>query len=274
MEGMGERAHGRQRQQRGWPGQPTPSLPGARATPAQPASGGGCLPQPRWAVCATGAGAHQGQTSREGERDIWWMVGTTRGGAGHLGLTHTESQRGRWWTACGQRRVDSQNSQTTPTTTSTSSIRQILGATDAQKAHHATQHSPGTPTTGLRERGNDTSGSTGRSGRQKAATRHNMRREERVTVQGPVKKQQPDGANVEHEFGGSMRHKSFWQRRGHGTWGEGALSDGGRARNGGAWPAKGPIAAGASTSAMVPQSPRKDPWGRPGPRQGRSVMRG
>ena len=24
--------------------------------PAQPASGGGCLPQPRWAVCATGAG--------------------------------------------------------------------------------------------------------------------------------------------------------------------------------------------------------------------------
>ena len=44
---------------------------GARATPAQPTSGGGCLPQPRWAVCATGAGAHQGQTSREGEKDIW-----------------------------------------------------------------------------------------------------------------------------------------------------------------------------------------------------------
>ena len=34
---------------------------------------------------------------------------------------------------------------------------------------------------------------TGRSGRQNAATRHNMRREDRVTVQGPVKKQQPDG---------------------------------------------------------------------------------
>ena len=89
MEGMGERAHGRQRQQRGWPGQPAPSLPCARATtPAQPASGGGCLPQPRWAVCATGGGAHSGQTSREGERDIWWTVGTTRGGAGHLGLMH------------------------------------------------------------------------------------------------------------------------------------------------------------------------------------------
>ena len=37
--------------------------------------------------------------------------------------------------------------------------------------------------------GGDTSRSTGRSGRQKAATRRNMRREERVTVQGPVKKQ-------------------------------------------------------------------------------------
>ena len=46
MEGMGERAHGRQRQQRGWPGQPAPSLPGARATPAQPASGGGVSRSP------------------------------------------------------------------------------------------------------------------------------------------------------------------------------------------------------------------------------------
>ena len=47
------------------------------------------------------------------------------------------------------------------------------------------QHSPSTPTTGLRERGNNTSRSTGRSGQQKAATRRNMRREERVTVQAP-----------------------------------------------------------------------------------------
>ena len=43
------------------------------------------------------------------------------------------------------------------------------------------------------ERGNDTSKSTGRSGRQKAATRRNMRREERVPVQGPAKEQQQDG---------------------------------------------------------------------------------
>ena len=47
--------------------------------------------------------------------------------------------------------------------------------------------------TGLRERGNDTSKSTGRSGRQNAATQRNMRREERVTVRGGVKKQRPDG---------------------------------------------------------------------------------
>ena len=62
------------------------------------------------------------------------------------------------------------------------------------------QHSPGTPTTGLRERGNDTSKSTGRSGRQNAATQRNMRREERVTVQGPVKEQQPDGMSHRRAF--------------------------------------------------------------------------
>ena len=63
------------------------------------------------------------------------------------------------------------------------------------------QHSPSTTTTGLRERGNDTGRSTSRSGRQKAATRRNMRREERVTVQGPEKKQQPDGMS----HGGELR---------------------------------------------------------------------
>ena len=40
---------------------------------------------------------------------------------------------------------------------------------------------------------NDIDDPCGRSGRQKVATRRNMRREERVTVQGPVKEQQPDG---------------------------------------------------------------------------------
>ena len=105
-------------------------------TPAQPASGGGCLLQPRWAVCATGVGAHQGQTNREGEKNIWWTARTARGGTGHL--DRTETQRGRLWTACGQRCVDNKNSQTTPATTSTSSIRQLLGAADTQTAHPAT----------------------------------------------------------------------------------------------------------------------------------------
>ena len=49
------------------------------------------------------------------------------------------------------------------------------------------QHSPGAPTTGLRERGNYTGRSTGRGGRQNAATRRSTRREERGTVQGPRK---------------------------------------------------------------------------------------
>ena len=44
-------------------------------------------------------------------------------------------------------------------------IRHTLGAADTQTAHHATTSTaPATPTTGLRERGNDTSKSTGRSG--------------------------------------------------------------------------------------------------------------
>ena len=101
---------------------------------------------------------------------------------------HTNTARqaidGLWTEARGQHK----NSQTTPATTSTSSIRQLLGAADGTPCH--IQHSPNT---GLRERGNDTSKSTGRSGWQKAATRRNIRREERVTVQGPVKEQQPDG---------------------------------------------------------------------------------
>ena len=41
----------------------------------------------------------------------------------------------------------------------------------------------------------------GCSGRQKVATRRNMRREERVTIQGPVKEQQPDG----------MSHRGFFE---------------------------------------------------------------
>ena len=123
--------------------------------------------------------------------------GTTRGGAGHLGLTHAETQRGTLWTACGQRRVDSNNSQTTPATTNTTTIRHLLGATDSQMAHHATS------STAPAHQPLGSSKSTGRSSRQNAATRRNMRRGERVTVQGPVKKQQPDG----------MSHRGYYDHR-------------------------------------------------------------
>ena len=56
-------------------------------------------------------------------------------------------------------------------------------------------------------RGNDTSKSTGRSGRQNAAARRNMRRDERVTVQGPVKEPQPDGMSHGGGGGGFVKGK-------------------------------------------------------------------
>ena len=119
-----------------------------------------------------------------------WTAGTARGGTGHLGLTHTETQRGRLRTACGQRRVDSKNSQTIPATTSTSSIRQLLGAADAQTAH------PATSSTAPAHQPLGSANAETTPARAPAAaadrTRRNMRREERVTVQGPVNKQ-PDG---------------------------------------------------------------------------------
>ena len=72
-------------------------------------------------------------------------------------------------------------------------IRQLLGAADAQNdTPRHIQHSPGTPTTGLRERGNNTSRSTDRSGPQKAATRRNMRREEREELsRAPLRNNNP-----------------------------------------------------------------------------------
>ena len=54
--------------------------------------------------------------------------------------------------------------------------------------------------------GGDTSRSTGRSRRQNAATRRNMRREDRVTVQGPVKKLRPNG--MSHGGGGGFPRTS------------------------------------------------------------------
>ena len=55
-------------------------------------------------------------------------------------------------------------------------------------------------TTELRSGRNDTTRNTGRSGRQNTVTRRSMRREERVTVHGPIKNQQPD----------RMSHRGVW----------------------------------------------------------------
>ena len=60
MEHMVERAHWRQRQLRGWPGQPAPSLPGARATPAQAASGGGVSPAAQMGCLRNRSGSPSG----------------------------------------------------------------------------------------------------------------------------------------------------------------------------------------------------------------------
>ena len=59
------------------------------------------------------------------------------------------------------------------------------------------------PATGPCYRGNDTTRNAGRSDRQNAFTRRSTQREERVTVQGPVKKPQPDERS--HGGGGGQR---------------------------------------------------------------------
>ena len=118
--------------------------------------------------------------------------GPSRGGTGHLGLTHTETQQGRLWTACGQGRVDGKNSQTTLATTSTTSIRQLLGATDAQTAHHATSNTA----PAHQPLGSANAETTPARASAAAADRR------RVTVQSPVKKQQLDG--MSHRGGYSV----------------------------------------------------------------------
>ena len=69
---------------------------------------------------------------------------------------------------------------------------EVRGQQKLSNDPRSNQHNPGTPMMAIRERGNNTSRSTGRSSRQNAAIGRSMLREERVTVQGPVKKQQPD----------------------------------------------------------------------------------
>ena len=168
-----------------------PQRPTESSDPTQHAKGRtGDRPGPR-----KGATTRRNVTQGGGGVHTWWMARTTRGGAGAPGPhAHKNAVRqgGRpEWTAKTVKRPRQQPAQ-------------------PQHANHwgplTRKRSPGTPTTGLRERGNDTGRSTGRSGRQKAATRRNMRREERVTVQGPIKKQQPDGMS---HGGVHTSHHSF-----------------------------------------------------------------
>ena len=101
----------------------------------------------------------------------------------------------------------------TPAATSTTPGTPTTGPRSRTIGARRNQHSPGTPPTGLHERGNNTSSSTGRSSRQNAATRRSMRREQRVPVQGPVKKQQPDGMSHTGGWGGLQQ----WTWRGKGV---------------------------------------------------------
>ena len=133
--------------------------------------------------------------------DVWWLPTNRHQLHTNRARLPTNRHRRAYWTlrdVCGGA-VDrgvwtAKTVKQPPQQPAHPPIRQLLGAADTQTAQPChIQHSPNTPTTGLRERRNDTSKSTGRSGRQNAATRRNMRREERVTVQGLVKEQQPDG---------------------------------------------------------------------------------
>ena len=59
-----------------------------------------------------------------------------------------------------------------------------------------TSTTPSVPTTGLRQRGENTTRNTGHSGRQNTATRRSTRRGERVTVQGSAKNSNPAEGGV------------------------------------------------------------------------------
>ena len=89
--------------------------------------------------------------------------------------------------------MGSKNSQTTPATTTTTAVRQFLGTANAQTAPAATNTAPAHQPLGTANAQTTPAGAQPAATDKTATTRRNMRREEWVTVQGPVKKQQPDG---------------------------------------------------------------------------------
>ena len=132
----------------------------------------------------------RGRPAVRGKRTYGGRPGQRVEEQGTQGLTHTETQRGRLRTACGEMCVDGKNSQTTPATTSTSSIRQLLGAADTQTAHPTTFSTA--PTHQLLGSAN---AETTPAGAPAAAADRTQRPDatQWVTVQGPVKEQQPNG---------------------------------------------------------------------------------
>ena len=80
-----------------WPASPVAT--GCQGNPCSTVIRWGVSPAAQMGCLCNRRRSPPGQTSRGGERDMWWTAGTKRGGAGHLGLTHTETQRGRPWTA-------------------------------------------------------------------------------------------------------------------------------------------------------------------------------
>ena len=118
-----------------WPASPVAT--GCQGNPAQPASGGGVSRSPdglfaqqerepiRSRPAARGKRTYGGQPGQRVEEQGTWASRTQK---------HSEAGYGR----PVDRGTCSKNSQTTPATTSTSSTRQLLGAADAQTAHHAT----------------------------------------------------------------------------------------------------------------------------------------
>ena len=122
----------------------------------------------------------------------------------------------------GQRCVDSKNSQTTWATTSTSSIRQLLGAADAHTAPATFSTAPTHQLLG------SANAETTPARAPAAATQRNMRREEWVTVQGPVKEQQPDG--MSHRGGGGGNQEPFSFDREGEKWSAWACAEGGMRR--------------------------------------------
>ena len=158
-----------------------------------PGAHGGCLPQPRWAVCTTGAGAHRGQTSREGEKDMWWTSAWRNRAPGPHRNAARQAMDGLWTEVCGQQNQsnDPRNNQHNPQYANywgPLTRKRHIPPPPAQPRHtndwaprtrnrHQQEHRPQRPT----ERSDPTQHAKGRTGdcpgpRKETTTRRNVTR--------------------------------------------------------------------------------------------------